>query len=220
MDLGKAIGGEGVRNLILILINLDKLLTEQVCDPPCEHQVRDEIVLVADGRVAEPEPGGTDATILVEGHISHELLPTDAVLLAAVTLHLDLNELAHLRVKVEVSCRRGVTGLTPESALHVVLERCNPREHWGYDTSIESSKLHLHLCHLFEVSLVRIVDVVEDEVTWGARTAIVEQGFKVVVEIAAIDEADVLVKAQLYLAARHEAYHQQTRSDSKNDDLT
>jgi len=53
--------------------------------------------------MAEPEPRGTDAARLVKGHVGHELLSADAVLLAAVTFYLDLHEFAHLRVKVEVA---------------------------------------------------------------------------------------------------------------------
>lgn len=80
--------------------------------------------------------------------------------------------------------------------------------------------MHLHLRHLFQVSLVGIIDVVEDQIPWGPCTTIVEEGLKVVVEVTTIDEAYVLVQAQLDLAARHEADDQKTCCNGEDDELT
>jgi len=57
--------------------------------------------LVLEGLQLESEPGSDHLTIVIEGDVGSKLLPTDPILLAAVTLHFDLDEFSHLVVEVE-----------------------------------------------------------------------------------------------------------------------
>lgn len=86
----------GLLDFILVSINLHELFTEQVCDSSCQHEVGNEVVLIVHWCMTESEPGGAYAAGLVEGHICDKLLSADTILLAAVALYFDVDELAHL----------------------------------------------------------------------------------------------------------------------------
>lgn len=86
----------GLGDLILICINLYQLLTEQVSDSSCKNKVGNEVVLVVYWSMTESEPSSAHSTGLIKGYICDKLLSAYTILLAAVTLHLDVDEFAHL----------------------------------------------------------------------------------------------------------------------------
>ena len=81
-----------------------KFLTELLGSSSCFYQGVDEIFLVFKWLMLESESRGLNLTLIVEYDIKRVLLTTDTILLAALTINLNLNKKPHLIIKRKIRC--------------------------------------------------------------------------------------------------------------------
>jgi hypothetical protein len=80
--------------------------------------------------------------------------------------------------------------------------------------------LNLHFSHVLQVLNIGVINIIEYQIAWRASTSIVKKYFKVVVQVRAIDKADVLIQSELYLEASHNRDCKEACSNTEDHYLT
>lgn len=128
----------------------------------------------------ESEPSGLNFTLVVEDDVEGVLFSTDTVLLAALTLNLDLSEEFHLLIERQFRCDYRSALIRPHTDADEVVEWADPGVDGSDDGVTQCGQFGINQLHLFQILGVRIVDVIENNISWRPSIAIVEEGIEVV----------------------------------------
>lgn len=121
----------------------------------------------------EAESRGHNFPIVVHNNVPHKLLSTDSVVLAAITLNLDLHELLYLGIKVKNSNFITAAVWIPRAfSIDKVLERTHPGVDGRYDSIVQRCELYLDSSHFFNITRSSVIYVLEYQIARRAGVSI------------------------------------------------